>query len=117
MATDYQNVAGPKQALCRRLDAIGWGAFFIWMGVIMIVKVFPAGTASIGIGVIILGEAVARVVLGVSVSAFWILLGIIFLAAGFGEIFAINFPLLPIAFLVCGVLLILRQTTKMKKNA
>ena len=117
MATDLLNISLRKNALCRKLDAIGWGTFFIWMGLIMLIKVFPAGTASIGIGVIILGEAVARVILGVSVSAFWILLGIIFLGAGFGEIFAINFPLLPIAFLVCGALLIFRQTTKMKKDA
>jgi hypothetical protein len=101
--------------MCRRLDAIGWGAFFIWMGLTMILKILPVGAAAIGIGVIILAEAVARTVLRVSVSAFWILLGIIFLAAGAGEIMAVNMPLLPIAFIVSGVLLILRQTTKMKK--
>ena len=116
MATDLLNVTAKQHALCRKLDAFGWGAFFIWMGLTELIKVFPAGTASLGIGAIILGESVARLVLGVSVSAFWILLGLIFLGAGFGEIFAIDFPLLPIAFLVCGVLLILRQTTKTKKS-
>ena len=117
MSTDLSTTTEREQALHRKLDAIGWGAFFVWMGLTMLIKVFPAGTAAIGIGIIIMAEAVARLVLSASISAFWVLLGIIFLAAGFGEVFAINFPLLPIAFLVCGVLLIVRQTTKAKKGA
>ncbi len=104
-----------QKELGRKLDAIGWGVFFIWMGIIMLVKVLPIGVGSIGIGVIILGEAVARFLLKVSISAFWILLGIIFILAGVGEIWAINLPLLPIAFIICGALLIFRQTTKTKK--
>jgi hypothetical protein len=116
MSTELITGAAQRSAMSRKLDAIGWGAFFIWMGIVMLVKILPAGTASIGIGVIILAEAIARLVIRVSVNAFWILIGIIFLASGFGEIFAVNFPLLPVAFLVCGVLLIIRQTTKVKKT-
>jgi len=111
MSTELQG----RSALCRKLDAIGWGAFFVWMGLTMLVKM-PAGVTTIGIGIIILGEAIARAVLHVSVNAFWILLGVIFIAAGLGEIFAINLPMLPIAFLIAGVLLIFRQTTKTKKT-
>lgn len=107
---------GGRNALCRKLDAIGWGAFFCWMGLTMLIKAFPPGVVTIGIGVIILGEAAARFVLKVSVNGFWILLGVIFLAAGLGEIFAINLPMLPIAFIIAGVLLIVRQTTKAKKT-
>jgi hypothetical protein len=116
MSTELDTGAAQRSAMSRKLDAIGWGVFFVWMGIIMLVKVLPAGTGSIGVGVIILAEAIARLFMRISVNAFWILIGIIFLASGFGEIFAVNFPLLPIAFLVCGVLLIIRQTTKAKKT-
>lgn len=105
-----------RNALARKLDAIGWGAFFCWMGLSMLIKSFPAGVTTIGIGVIILGEAVARMIFKVSVNGFWILLGVIFIAAGLGEMFAINLPMLPIAFIIAGVLLIVRQTTKAKKT-
>lgn len=104
-----------QKDLCRKLDAVGWGVFFVWMGIIMLVKILPAGVGSIGIGAIILGEAVARFLLKVSISAFWVLMGAIFILAGIGELWAINLPLLPIAFIIVGALLIFRQTTKTNK--
>jgi hypothetical protein len=104
-----------RKDLHKKLDAIGWGAFFVWMGLTMLIK-FPAGVTAVGIGIIILAESVVRLVLGVSVNAFWILMGAIFLAAGIAELSAVNFPLLPVAFLIVGVLLIVRQTTKARKT-
>ena len=112
MSTEF----GTKSSdLGRRLDAIGWGVFFVWLGIIMLVKVLPQGVGALGVGAIILGEAVARFLLRVSVSAFWILLGLIFLAAGVAELWAVQLPLLPIAFIIAGALLVFRQTTKAKK--
>ena len=115
MASDVRDILEKRGALSRKLDAIGWGVFFVWMGLIELIKIFPKGSASIGIGVIILGESIARVVCQVSVSGFWIFLGVVFLLGGLGEIYAVNIPLLPIVFLIAGVLLIVRQTTKTKK--
>jgi len=115
MATELAELKR-RSDMGRKLDAIGWGAFFVWIGFTMLVKVLKPGVAAIGVGAIIIIEAIMRLVLGVSVGGFWVLMGVIFLAAGFGEIFAINLPLLPIAFLVCGILLIVRQTTKAKKE-
>ena len=114
MSTELES--SKKHELSRKLDAIGWGVFFIWIGITMLVKIFPAGVASLGVGAIILGEAIARFLLRVSVTAFWILLGLIFIAAGVGELWAIDLPLMPIAFIVAGALLIFRLTTKAKKK-
>lgn len=95
------------------LDAIGWALFFIWLGIVLLMKKsLPDGVGSIGIGIIVLGGALARLVLGVTISNFWLIIGAIFLAAGIGELFAIDLPLLPIALIMCGVLLLFHQRSR-----
>jgi hypothetical protein len=48
-----------KKQLDRKLDAIGWGLFFIWMGIAILADV-GWGIGLMGIGLIILGGLVAR---------------------------------------------------------
>jgi len=109
-----------EQRRCRRsvrLDAVGWGLFFIWIGVIFLVKNIPDGVGSLGIGVIVLGLTLVRRLIGISISLFWIAIGLLFILAGLGEIFAIDLPLLPIALIVCGVLLLFhRRSRRIKKS-
>lgn len=93
----------------KRLDAIGWALFFIWIGITLLVKSLPAGAGALGLGAIVLFGTIARLVLGVSVSFFWIIIGVLFLLAGIGEVKAIDLPLLPIALIVCGVLLLFHR--------
>jgi hypothetical protein len=50
--------AGRKK-LNRKLDAAGWGLFFIWTGVAVLADV-GWGVGLIGVGVIILGGLAAR---------------------------------------------------------
>jgi hypothetical protein len=96
----------------RRLDAVGWALFFIWVGVIMLVKAIPRGVGALGVGVIVLGIAAARAVLRESISMFWVAIGTLFLLAGVGELTAIDLPLLPVTLIVCGVLLLFHQRSK-----
>lgn len=96
----------------KKLDAVGWALFFIWIGVVMLVKALPKGIGAIGVGVIVLGISVARLVTRASVSAFWIVIGTLFVLAGVGELMAIDLPLLPVALIVCGVLLLFHQKSK-----
>lgn len=46
--------ATSKKKLHRTLDAIGWGLFFIWVGIAFLTDV-GWGVGCIGVGVIILG--------------------------------------------------------------
>ncbi|MFA4973177.1 MAG: hypothetical protein WC683_11225 [bacterium] len=92
-----------------RIDAVCWGLFFIWIGAIFLFKAIPHGLGSFGIGAIILGGAVARLIAGVTVSTFWLIIGTVFVLAGAGEIYAIDLPLLPAALIVCGVLLLFHR--------
>ena len=94
------------------IDASCWGLFFIWLGVVMLLPVMPKGVGALGVGAIVLGGAVLRLVVHASVSTFWIVIGTIFVLAGVGEFFAIDLPLLPIALITCGVLLLFHSRAK-----
>ena len=48
-----------KKKLNRKLDAAGWGLFFIWTGIAVLADV-GWGVGLIGVGVIILGGLAAR---------------------------------------------------------
>lgn len=93
----------------RNLDAIGWAIFFIWIGIVWLVKAIPEGVGALGVGAIVLGGSAVRFLLRVSVSFFWIVIGLVFVLAGVAELKAVDLPLLPIAFIVCGVLLLFHR--------
>ncbi len=48
-----------RNKLHRKLDAAGWGLFFIWIGIAVLADV-GWGVALIGVGAIILGGLAAR---------------------------------------------------------
>ena len=48
-----------RKKLYRKLDLIGWGVFFIWIGIAVLANV-GWGIGLIGIGVIILGKLAVR---------------------------------------------------------
>jgi hypothetical protein len=57
-----------RKKLDRKLDAVGWGLFFIWIGVAVLADV-GWGVGLIGVGLIILGALVAREYLSVSAGS------------------------------------------------
>ena len=92
-----------------RIDAVLWGLFFVWIGIVLLFQVIPPGMGSLGVGVIVLGGALVRLIAGVSVSNFWLIIGAVFVIAGVGELLEIDLPLLPAALVVCGVLLLFHR--------
>lgn len=54
-----QNGARRNRRWCGTVDAIGWGLFFIWIGIAITADV-GWGVGLIGIGVLILGSWAAR---------------------------------------------------------
>jgi hypothetical protein len=48
-----------RRRLARRLDSLGWGLFFIWIGIAFLADV-GWGVGFIGVGLIILGGLVAK---------------------------------------------------------
>ncbi len=111
-ATNNQDTQ--KSALDKRLDAIGWGLFLIMIGGLWLLPegMLPDGTWLIGMGVIILGLSAYRIFIGIRVSGFWTVIGILALGFGLSEVFYLDLPLIPILLILFGVSMIYKYFTK-----
>lgn len=65
---NYQEQKIIKKDVCRKIDAIGWGMFFIWIGIAVLADL-GWGIGMIGVGLIILGGFAARTHLTASTSS------------------------------------------------
>lgn len=99
-------VAAQRQALSEKYDAIGWAFGFIWIGVAVLLDV-GWGWGLIGIAAIILGETAMRWKVQLNIESFWVVVGLMFLTGGFGELFNIDWPLAPILIIGCGLAILL----------
>jgi hypothetical protein len=94
-----------QQALNRRLESIGWGAFFVWWGVTELFQSLPEGIGAIGIGLILLGLNAIRSRNGIATSGFTTTLGILALVLGALQLVQMALDL-PFQLPVFGILLI-----------
>lgn len=89
-----------------KLDAIGWGIFFIWVGVCIYAGLgFAVGLLVTGI--IVLGMQFIAKLSGYSFEGFWVVCGALFIIGGLWGVFKIEFELIPILLIAAGVLLII----------
>ena len=89
-------------SLAKKLDAAGWGLFFIWLGVVIGLD-FRESVALLGIGIITLGMQLVRKSQGLNFEGFWCLVGAAFLLGGIWQEFDVELPLLAILLVVGGV--------------
>lgn len=99
--------APPRRSddVSKRLGAVGWGVFFLWVGYAILMEV-PIGAGLIGIGAIALLMQVVRTVFELPLEGFWILVGIGFVISGAWNVYAVNIPLAPVLLLGLGLLLV-----------
>jgi hypothetical protein len=97
-----------RTILARRLDAVGWALFLIWIGIVLLIGA-QASLALLGIGIIIVGVQVARVLYQMSLEGFWFVVGLLFLVGGIWQMAGTRFPLVPILLIVAGVALIVTR--------
>ena len=95
-----------------RLDVLGWGIFFLMTGVLMLFPRPPEGTWLVGLGVLLLGLAAARVALGLGFEWFGVILGSGALVAGFGTIAGVYIPVFALFLVACGLALIASVLSK-----
>ncbi len=100
--------AARKQDLNKRLETIGWGLFLIMLGGFALVKGVPEGTWLIGAGVIMLGLNAARMLLGIRVSWFSLILGTIALLSGLSSVLGVSIPVGPLLIILIGLAIIVR---------
>lgn len=87
--------------LNKKLDAIGWGLFFVWVGIALLLDV-GWGIGLVGVGIITLGEQAARRYFGIGLDGFWVVVGLLFLAGGMWELAQIQFSMVPFLLIVAG---------------
>lgn len=88
-----------------QLDAVGWGLFFIWVGVAWFADL-GLGISLLGIAVITLGVQLLRRLLRYDVERFWVVVGLLFALGGAWELMAIERPLVPVLLIVAGIIIL-----------
>ncbi len=94
-----------EQVLHKKLDAAGWGLFFIWTGIAFLADV-GWGAGLLGVGLITLGAQATRRYFGLELEGFWIAVGFLFIVGGIWRLFNIQFSLWPILCVAAGVALL-----------
>jgi hypothetical protein len=93
-----------QRALDKRLESIAWALFLIMIGGIGLVpdSLVPNGVWSVGVGLIMLGLNAARYYYKIRMSKFTIVLGIVALVTGIGELVGVDLPGLAILLILIG---------------
>ncbi len=89
----------PKFA--NKLPATGWGLFFIWTGIALLMKL-DTGVILLGIGTITLLVQVARKYLNLRLKVFNVIMGLLFMIGGFWKNYKPDSPLIPVFLIVVG---------------
>ncbi len=110
------------QSQKRDLEAIAWGAFFIWWGITELFPSLPAGTGALGIGLILLGLNAARHYSGEPTSRFSISLGILAALWGGLELAGVflnlpfEIPVFAILLIVLGVMVLAPELSRSRNE-
>ena len=99
-----KSIHPPKFA--QKLPAAGWGMFFIWIGIALLLKL-SSGIILLGIGIITLLVQVARKYLNLRLELFNVVIGLLFMIGGFWENYKPDLPLIPVFLIVVGTGLLL----------
>ena len=97
-----------RRELDQRLQTISWGLFLIMLGGFALLKSVPEGTWLVGAGVIMLGLNAVRLLLGIRIGWFTVILGLVALFSGLGSIYGVSIPVGPLLVILIGLAIILR---------
>jgi hypothetical protein len=109
-------MATPEEAANRLLESAerdrvvglaGWGAFFAWLGLAWFAEL-GWGWTLVGLGLALLAEAVARLILGLRLSMSGVFFGVLFLGGGFWHMSQAPWMVVPGLFLAFGAVMLLR---------
>ncbi len=109
------------QSIKRNFEAVGWGALFIWWGIMVLIPSFPNGTTAFGSGLILIGVNVARRLSGAPVSSFSTTIGVLAFVWGGLELVGVlaslpfELPIFAILLIALGAI-ILAPELKAKQN-
>jgi hypothetical protein len=104
-----------KSELTRHLNSIAWAAFFIWIGIAMLLAI-PWGWFLVGLGILILTAQLARSQMNIKIEGFWVACGAVFLIGGLWTVLNLSsWPLAPIFLILLGVVLLGRAIISLRR--
>jgi len=115
-----KNTMENTQTLDRSYEAIGWGALFLWWGLVELASFLPDGTFATGVGLILLGLNVARSLSGIATRSFTTTVGVLALVWGVlelaGVVFSLPFelPVFAILLITLGVIVLGREVLRIR---
>ncbi len=104
-----------KSDLDRKLDGVGWGLFFVWIGTVMLMDL-GSGIALLGIGIITLGVQVTRKLWDMKIESFWVVVGLVFFLSGVWSLFEAKLPLVPILLIVAGLAVLITTFARKRRE-
>ncbi len=106
-SNDQDDVAATinEKDLAEKLDKIGWALFFVWLGISFLADL-GTGIGLLGIGIITLGIQLTRNYSKLKVEGFWIIVGLLFVIGGLGNLSEVEIPLVPIVLILAGLALL-----------
>jgi hypothetical protein len=102
------------------LDGLAWGSFFILLGIVWFVSTsysIDAGAyVAVGVGIILIGVNLVRMVVGVKVSKFSLFIGLIAFAFGGAVVIGYSLPLVPMAIVLIGLFILAEGLQKARNR-
>jgi hypothetical protein len=91
----------------RQVDSVAWAVFFILIGAAMLAQI-PWAWFLVALGVLVIGTQIVRWQLGLTVEAFWIACGVVFILGAAWDLLALPWPLVPVLLILLGAILLAR---------
>ena len=106
MTSHALGAMGDRRDVLKKVEALAWGFFFIWVGVVMLAEL-GWGVGLLGIGILILGGQLARKWIALNFELFWLVVGTFFALGGIWVLLGVRVSLIPIVSILAGVALLL----------
>lgn len=115
--TEQGHIPETRAVSSATIDAAGWGAFFIWLGLALLAHL-GWGVGLLGVGIIALAAQATRKFIGLKVDRFGLTVGTVFLVAGLYRLLDIPIPsrLVPTALIVIGVFILASAWRRRSKD-
>ncbi|HEX6533976.1 MAG TPA: hypothetical protein VF041_05235 [Gemmatimonadaceae bacterium] len=102
-----------RREFARRLDDIGWGVFALMTGVLWLLSyTVPSGTWLVCTGLLLLALNAVRYFSGLELNLLTVVLGVLALTGGLADLADVRLPILAIALVAFGVLLLIKPFAK-----
>ena len=102
MMVQEPGMTSEQRTLAGRIDAVGWGVFFLWIGIALFADA-GWGIALIGVGAILVGAQAWRAIAGVRVERFAVTIGVLFVIAGLWNLLGLRIDIVPLMFIAAGI--------------